>query len=88
MAQPKNIATVIQRFQLRFENELHRCRSRARARKLERKWIKTDTGVIDGALRNYRPLQNAMPGSKKVFKQYLTEHARHAVKAFEILFDK
>jgi len=87
MAQTQNIVSVILKCRRRFESELYRCRTLARARRLERDWTKPDSGVIDHALKTYRPLRLGLPGNRKIFKKHLTDHARRAVEDFEILFE-
>jgi hypothetical protein len=89
MALPKNVVTVFQGYRARFENELRRCRTLGQIRKLGKKWTRENSGVIDAALRSYRPLQNlenAFPGSKSVFKRHMTKHVGNAIDELNILY--
>lgn len=83
----RNLVKCIQRYMRRFHNEFARVGSPKKADALERKWTKRG-GVIELALRGYRPLSEGSEGGRKAFQSYMFRHVRGTVRDFKVLFDK
>lgn len=83
----RSVVGPIQRYIRRYENEFCQARTLQRACAVERKWTGPG-GVIEAALREYRPLKEGSEGGRKVFQSYLFRHIRGRTRDFRVLFEE